>query len=158
MLRHGSNVGFRTSKTSSHLRGENGQMVVELAAVTPVVLMVALVIVNSLFFVAVSARFDHAAPQIVLSVCSSPEGTEFDIEQACGLVTERLSQEIGEERARFEVSNREESGSEVFTCRVFMRPWPLAQGKSSFLGLSIPFELEHEASLALDPYVIGELG
>lgn len=150
--------GFRRSRFASLLRlDEKAQMVVELAVVTPAILMVALVIVNSLFFTAETARFDHVAPQAVLSVCGSPEGAEFDVEQACGQVAERLRRGRDEGHVRYEVTSLGDGGCEIFSCTVFVRPWPLAEGKSNILGVKIPLELKHMVSMAVDPYVIGSL-
>lgn len=153
-----SHGGFYRSRFAS-LPGvdEDAQMVVELAAVTPAILMVALVVVNSLFFTAEVARFNHVAPQTVLRACGSPEGAEFDVGQACEQAAEHLRRERDEEHVRYEVTSFEDDGCDVFSCTVFVKPWPLAENKGSFLGMKIPLELKHTVSMAVDPYVIGSL-
>ena len=49
------------------LAGEEGQMSVELAATLPVVLVVALIILNLMRFVGACAQFDRVAPNAFVS-------------------------------------------------------------------------------------------
>ena len=56
------------------LREERAQAVVEMAVVTPVLIIVALIVYNVMLFTAASARFDRIAPDIVIAHGVSPSG------------------------------------------------------------------------------------
>lgn len=136
---------------------EAGQMVVELCVVMPVILMVAVAIVDGLVFAATCAKFDHLAPQAVLAVAASPEGTSFDAGTCSAEVEGQLSEEMAKDRA--EVSVEASGGGRVceFTCKLSMIPWPLADPGGSVMGMGVPMQLSREFKFCVRPYVIGEL-
>ena len=79
-----------------------GQMVVELCAVAPVIVMVAVLVLDSLVYAASCSGFDHLAAQGALSVAGAPAGTEFSPQQAAQDLQARLQEGRGE-RERVEV-------------------------------------------------------
>ncbi|MFR7734109.1 MAG: TadE/TadG family type IV pilus assembly protein [Collinsella sp.] len=60
------------------LREERAQATVEMAVVTPVLLVLALIVYNVMIFASAVARFDRVVPDIVLAhaVASEGEGDE----------------------------------------------------------------------------------
>lgn len=134
---------------------ESGQMVVELCVVMPVVLMVAVAIIDGLVFTAAASKFEHLSSQAVLAAAAAPAGTQFDSVQVAGEVQELLAQEMGDSRVDVEVGASQSGKVCEFACKMFMRPWPL--GSASVFGMLIPTALEHECRFDVRPYVIGEL-
>ena len=63
------------------LREERAQATVEMAVVTPVLLVLALIVYNVMIFASAVARFDRVVPDIVLAhaVASEGEGDERDV-------------------------------------------------------------------------------
>ena len=61
-------------------RFERGQMAVELAVVTPVILLVLVIAIDMLVFAGECARFDHIAAQVVIAEGASPPTGEHDHE------------------------------------------------------------------------------
>lgn len=56
------------------LREERAQATVEMAVVTPVLLVLALIVYNVMIFASAVARFDRVAPDIVLAHAVASEG------------------------------------------------------------------------------------
>ena len=75
--------------------GDAGQMVVELCAVVPVIVMVAVLVLDSLVYAASCSGFDHLAAQGALSVAGAPAGTEFSVQQAAQDLQARLQEGRG---------------------------------------------------------------
>lgn len=138
-------------------RLEAGQMVVELCVVMPVILMVAVAIVDGLVFVAACAKFDHLAPQAVLAAAASPEGTSFDAGACSAEVEGQLSEEMAKDRAKVSVEASDGGCVCEFTCKLSMIPWPLADPGGSVMGMGVPMQLSREFKFCVRPYVIGEL-
>lgn len=56
------------------LREERAQATVEMAVVTPVLLVLALIVYNVMIFASAAARFDRVVPDIVLAHAVASEG------------------------------------------------------------------------------------
>ena len=137
-------------------RYEAGQMVVELCVTMPVVLMVAVVVVDALVFTAAASKFEHLSSQAVIAVAAAPAGTQFDSAQLSSEVRDLLVQEMDDSHIQIDVSALDDGSISEFTCKMSMAPWPL--GKSSqVMGMTVPVLLEHELKFAVRPYVIGKL-
>lgn len=132
-------------------------MVVELCVVMPVILMVAVAIVDGLVFAAACARFDHLAPQAVIAVATAPEGTSFDAGASSVEIAGRLEEAMGEEHTTVGVEADDNGRLCEFTCRLSMAPWPLADAGGDVMGMSVPLRLSREFKFCVRPYVIGEL-
>ena len=61
------------------LRGRSGQMTVELAVMTPVVIVVVLIVLNLMGFIEACAAFDQAALDAVISHGVAPAGEQTQI-------------------------------------------------------------------------------
>lgn len=133
-----------------------GQMVVELCAVMPAVLMVAVAVVDGLVFTAACSSFDHLAPQAALSVAGAPAGTAFSAQDASQELQERLQEAVGEQGS-VRVEAQEEGRVCTFTCTLAMAPWPLAKPGEQLFSTLVPVQLEHSMGFAVRPYVVGSL-
>lgn len=133
-----------------------GQMVVELCAVMPAILMVAVAVIDGLVFTAACSSFDHLAPQAVLSVAGSPAGTAFSAGDAAQELQARLQEACGEQ-ASVRVEAWEQGSVCTFTCTLAMAPWPLARPGEQLFSMLVPVQLEHRLSFAVRPYVVGSL-
>ena len=148
--------GQRARPRRRRSAGDAGQMVVELCAVIPVVVMVAVAVLDGLVYAAACSGFDHLAAQGTLSVAGAPAGTDFSAEQAAQDLQARLQEGRGE-RERVEVEASDLGTLCLFTCHLSVTPWPLAAPGQRLFSMSVPLELEHSFSFAVRPYVIGAL-
>lgn len=139
------------------MRGESGQMVVELCAVMPVVLMVAVAIIDGLVFAGVSSKFEHLASQAVLASAAAPDGIDFDPAALALQIEERLAEEMDDSRVGIEVKAAQTGHICEFSCEVSMTPWPLSHGGGVVMGMGVPVQLRYVSRLSVRPYEIGGL-
>lgn len=144
------------------LSARDAQMTVELAVVVPVVIVVALVVLNLMGYVEACAAFDQAAQDAVLAQGVAPTG-EQDAEHAAGEVRAAIEELVGrEDRCEVEVRSEAVSagaqGSFVisplltrYVCTLTYRPWPRTL-RLPGVTYEAPFALEHECELVVDRY------
>lgn len=134
-------------------------MTVELAVLTPVVLVVALVAVNLMGFVDACAAFDRACQSAVVTFGVSPSG-EGTLARGEEEVRAAIVQELGrEDRCEVSVVARDVSRGDVlmsplltrYTCKLVFRPWP-RRVQLPVVSLEAPLALEHERELVVDRY------
>ena len=143
--------------------GEGGQMTVELAVVTPVVIVVALVVLNLMWFIEACAAFDQAALDAVVSHGVAPAGEQSQL-AAVDEVRDALSRALGrEETCEVEVSAEAagEGSPEAtfaisplltrYTCTLVYHPWPRLL-RMPGVTLEAPLALRHERELVVDRY------
>jgi hypothetical protein len=143
--------------------GEAGQMAVELAALLPVAVVVALVVYNLASFVVACAEFDRASQNAVVLLGVSPSGEQTEA-GAAGQVRDAVADAVGREgRCEVEVSCEGVSPDATdgefvvspfltrYTCRLSFRPWP---GSFVLAGVAFdsPLVLRHERSLVVDRF------
>lgn len=148
------------------LRDREGQMTVELAVLTPVVIVIALVALNLMGYVEACAAFDQASLDAVLAHGVAPSG-EQSSERAVEEVAAALEEAVGRE-GRCEVEVRaeavgERSGGTSFAvsplltryvCTLTYRPWPRSL-RLPGVTLEAPVALRHERELVVDRYRSG---
>ena len=140
-----------------------GQMTVELAVVTPVVIVVALIVLNLMGYVEACAAFDQAALDAVVSHGVAPAGEQTQI-AAVDEVRSALADALGREdtcEVEVSASAASEDATEAtfaisplltrYTCTLVYHPWP------SLLRLpgvtyEAPIALRHERELVVDRY------
>ena len=137
-------------------------MAVELAVLVPVIVAVALVVVNVLRFSELCARFDRVASDAVVMHGVSPAGTSGDlsgaeevraaIEAAMGDAACEVSVSVeavssGEGRALIDVA----AGTSRYVCRLGYRPWPSSMSIAG-VSASLPALAQHEKSVVVDRY------
>lgn len=133
---------------------EHGQMAVELAVVMPVILIVLVIAIDMLVFAGECARFDHIAPQRVLAQAASAPIDGYELDMRTAAIHAALESDFAKEGSSVEVSYEDAGAAlasmSVYRCTFRFAPWPL-----SIAGA--PALLEHECSIAVDPYTPGEL-
>ena len=146
------------------MREERAQATVEMAVVTPVLLVLALIVYNVMVFASAVARFDRVVPDIVLAHAVAPEGegNESSIDASATVQTQIQNAMEGYD-LQIEVSSEQGaatsdggllplSGSfRTYTCTMHYEPWP---SSLSIAGLSLgaPAQLSHERVVTVDPW------
>lgn len=143
-------------------RDDAGQMAVELALLMPVIVVVALVIVNVLRFSELCARFDRVAPDAVVMHGVSASGVSGElsgvsevreaIESAMGDMTCEVDvrvQGVSDEEGRALIDMA--AGTVCYTCTLGFRPWPSSASMAG-VGFELPVLVEHERSVVVDRY------
>lgn len=150
------------------LRCDEGQMVVEMAAVAPVVIAVAVIVTNLMMFMVGASRFDRVALDAVLAVAVAPTGEAGDRgqEQAVREAIERAMNGMRGMAITVEVIPgwRDASTGGIgfscaphltkYRCTLLFEPWP--QGFSvAGVAVGTPPVLRHERSIVVDRYRTG---
>lgn len=144
----------------------SGQMVVELAVVIPVVLVVALIVLNLMGYIEACAAFDQAVPDTVIACGVSP-AQEQDLPSALSSIQAQLTRTIGREaRCEVEVSAAPltdyPEGAPLtlsplltrFECTLIYRPWP-QELRLPGISLVSPVALRHQRSFVVDRFRSG---
>lgn len=145
----------------------DGQMVVEMAVLAPVMMVVALVVLNLAWFLEACARFDRMAPDVIMAVAVSPAGElggghhVHEVAEALGSAMEGLrgcSVDVNAESAWDAVA---QTGSfsmaphlTRYVCTLRYAPWPSSFSVAG-IDAGIPFELCHKRSFVVDLYRCG---
>lgn len=146
------------------LREEHAQATVEMAVVTPVLLVLALIAYNVMIFAGAVARFDRVVPDIVLAHAAAPggEGDESSID-ASTTVQAQIQDAMEGYDLQVEVSSEQGTASSdggllslsgtfrTYTCTMHYEPWP---SSLSIAGVSLgaPAMLTHERAVTVDPW------
>ena len=141
------------------LREERAQATVEMAVVTPVLLVLALIVYNVMIFAGAVARFDRVVPDIVLAHAVAPggEGDESSADASATVQTQILNAMEGYD-LQIEVSS--EQGAEAsdggllslsgtfrtYTCTMHYEPWPTSLSIAG-VPLGAPTTLSHERAV-----------
>ncbi len=158
----GGGVAGRLAKDGYSDR-QSGQMTVELAVLVPVVIVVALIVVNLMEFVEACAAFDRLSLDEVIAEGVSPPG-EQSVAASVVAVEAALRAALGREGS-CDVEVRAESVSAGegerllsvaplltrYTCTLVYRPWP-RELRLPGITYSAPFALRHERTLVIDRY------
>lgn len=155
--------GPRMGGPAGRLGGRSGQMVVELAVMVPVVLVVALVVLNLMGFLEACAAFDQVALDVVIAHGVAPAGEQSQV-ASVEEVRAALEEGLGREgTCEVEVSAEgvsEGGGSATFaisplltryTCTLYYHPWPRLL-RMPGITLEAPVSLRHERQLVVDRY------
>lgn len=126
------------------LREERAQATVEMAVVTPVLLVLALIVYNVMIFASAVARFDRVVPDIVLAhAVASEEGDESSADASATVQTQILNAMEGYD-LQIEVSS--EQGAEAsdggllsYPVRLGPTPAPCTMSLGRLLSASLAF-------------------
>lgn len=143
-------------------REARAQATVEMAVVTPVLIVLALIVYNLMVFLSATARFDRVAPDVVLAHAVSPASDGGGA--ASEAETVRLQLERAMEGYEVEIEVVEEADASegdtllslvgaqrTYRCTMVYRPWP--QGLSiAGVSMGAPFALRHERPVTVDPW------
>lgn len=146
------------------LHEECAQATVEMAVVTPVLLVLALIVYNIMVYAGAVARFDRVVPDIVLAHAVAPggEGDDSAVDASTRVQAEVQSAMEGYD-LQIEVSSEQgttatDSGLlslsgtfRTYSCTMSYKPWP---GALSIAGVSLgaPAALTHERAVTVDPW------
>ena len=146
------------------LREERAQATVEMAMITPVLLVLALIVYNVMIFAGAVARFDRVVPDIVLAHAVSPGGEGDDsVVDASATVQAQIQDAMEGYELQIEVSSEQGTAAtdggllslsgtfRTYTCTMRYEPWP---GSLSIAGFSLgaPAMLTHERAVTVDPW------
>ena len=146
------------------LREERAQATVEMAMITPVLLVLALIVYNVMIFAGAVARFDRVVPDIVLAHAVSPGGEGDDsVVDASATVQAQIQDTMEGYELQIEVSSEQGTAAtdggllslsgtfRTYTCTMRYEPWP---GSLSIAGFSLgaPAMLTHERAVTVDPW------
>ena len=143
-------------------RGEDGQAVVELAVVAPVLLVLSLVVYNLMGFTSAVARFDRVAPDIVLAQAVSPtagadalEAVRSELEQAMdGFDVELEVSVLGDGAEGGETLLSLIGGRQTYSCTLRYKPFPSSIGLAG-VEVEVPTFLSHTREVVVDPWKSG---
>ena len=141
------------------LREERAQATVEMAVVTPVLLVLALIVYNVMIFASAVARFDRVVPDIVLAHAVASESSA----DASATVQTQILNAMEGYDLQIEVSS--EQGAEAsdggllslsgtfrtYTCTMHYEPWPTSLSIAG-VPLGAPTTLSHERAVTVDPW------
>ena len=144
------------------LREERAQATVEIAVVTPVLLVLALIVYNVMIYASAVARFDRVVPVLAHAVAPSGEGDESSVDASATVRTQILNAMEGYD-LQIEVSS--EQGAEAsdggllslsgtfrtYTCTMHYEPWPTSLSIAG-VPLGAPTTLSHERAVTVDPW------
>lgn len=136
---------------------KSGQMAVELSIVFPIMIIVAVVLVNALSFASECARFDREARNAIRCEASTPAINEGYFGPA-SRIESALQSSFSASNESISVSA---SKSSLFTtryeCELMWSPTLFGIGmKTSVFGVQL-FQLSHKCALSVDPYRAGDV-
>lgn len=154
------------ARTCEVIAEERAQATVEMAVVTPVLLVMALIVYNLMVFASATARFDRIAPDIVLAHGVAPSGDDHaGTGETAASIQAEIAEVMGDYDVEVEVSV--ERGSEQtesllslvgamrsYRCEMRYRPWP-SNWSIAGVSLGAPLELTHVRDVAVDPWRSG---
>lgn len=144
------------------LREHRAQATVEMAAVAPVLIVLALIVYNAMQFMAATARFDRVAPDIVLAHGVAPASGADTV----SMIAAQLEEAMRGYELEVEVSCEEGDGQDAssflslvgplktYRCTMRYRPWPSGLSIAG-VELGAPAFLAHERSVTVDPWRSG---
>ena len=148
----------------TRLREERAQATVEMAMITPVLLVLALIVYNVMIFAGAVARFDRVVPDIVLAHAVSPGGEGDDsVVDASATVQAQIQDAMEGYELQIEVSGEQGTAAtdggllslsgtfRTYTCTMRYEPWPSSLSIAGF-SLGAPAVLTHERAVTVDPW------
>ena len=147
--------GSRLTILSARIGDRRGQMTMEMMAVLPVAIVIAVIAVNALVFFGDCASFDRAARSAIRVYATSPSyGVQAGQSQAS--IRSAVQAEIGGEFTSVEVTyGGVGAGLTRYTVTLDYAPNLFGMGmRETVLGVQLP-HLKHSTSLVVDTYKPG---
>ena len=148
---------------------DDGQMFVEMAVVAPVMIVMAIVVVNLMLYIEAASRFDRVVPDAIMAVAVSPgsgasEGSaqEHAVTVAIAGAMEGIANVDVQVRAVSAWSWGDGDGVGFsfaphltrYVCTMTYHPWPSALTVAG-VEAGIPLTLTHERTFTVDRYRSG---
>lgn len=160
----------RLSAPPRVLGEEDGQMVVEMAVVTPVMIVVAVIVLNLMWFLEASARFDRVALDEVVALAASPSGEDQESGAQGHAVASAIESAMGGMRGVSVSVEAQTVWDDVaagvgftfaphltrYVCTMTYVPWPVSLTIAG-VDAGVPGSLCHERSIVVDRYRSGVL-
>lgn len=155
----------------SALADESAQATVEMVAVVPVLLVLALIAFNLMRFTAATARFDRVAPDIVLAHGVSTQGSDGAGLDDGGVesIRSELERAMDGQGVGIEVSYADRAGDHsgdgvlslagalrTYSCTMEYEPWPSGLSVAG-VSMGAPAMLRHVREVTVDPWRPGVL-
>ena len=138
------------------LRGERGQMTVEIATVLPVAIIVMAVVCNGMAFFSECAAFDRMARNAVRLYATVPAYGE-DLAQAQANIEELLEARFAGPGQEVTVASEDAGGYTCYTATLSFAPTLFGMSlRQEFFGVHLP-RISQSASLTDDSYKPGML-
>ena len=148
------------------VRDEEGQMVVEMAVVAPVMIVVAIVAVNLMWFLEASSRFDRLAPDVVAAIAVSPGAGEGGSQEHA--VTQALQEAMSGLRGVSVTASARSLWDDLasgagftmaphltrYECTLYYEPWPSSLTVAG-VQAGVPARLAHTKAFTVDRYRSG---
>ena len=136
---------------------KSGQMAVELAIVFPIMIIVAVVLVNALSFAGECARFDREARNAIRTEAATPAINENDTGPATR-VNDALMSSFSANNESVQVTCEHSSlFTKNYKCKLLWSPTLFGLGlRDEVFGVKL-FQLTHECELAVDPHRAGDI-
>ncbi len=137
------------------IKNTDGQAMVELAIVLPVIIIIAVIAVNALTFFSQCSAFDRTFKQIASTIGTSP-GYGKDIGDTKALLETTLEEKFNNEFLEFEVSvNAVSGGFQEFKGQLKMHPTLFGMGlRGEVFGVPL-LTLNHEQRIVIEVYKPG---
>lgn len=137
------------------VKGERGQMTVELAAALPVLIIVAVVAVNACTFFSECAVFDRVSHEAVRIHAASPAYRQ-GADRSCALVKQEVESALGASNVEVAVSHGVVGADfDSYTMTLTFHPTLFGMGlRSEVFGVALP-PLVHTTSYVVDSYKPG---
>ncbi len=155
----------------AHIRGDSGQMAVELAILMPVVLVIAIIAANLFAYMGACVRFDRVASEAVRVNGVSPGYGEYSSSICEQNIADAISSAfVDQSNISIEVSSREISSigglGEITNEGLIFSLVPSYREYTCTMNYSVPFfengifgfafpELQHESVYIVDPFESG---
>lgn len=148
---------------------ERAQATVEMAVVTPVLIVLALIVYNVMLFVSATARFDRVVPDVVIAQGVSPVGAEADAsaDDMSGQIRSALSSAMDGYGVEVEVACAKRDGLlgdsgelsmigelKTYRCTMKLKPWPASLSIAG-VDMGAPAFLKHARDVTIDPWKPG---
>ena len=137
------------------VRSQAGQMTVELAVVMPVMIAVALIVVNSILFMSECAAFDQLAKDAIRVHAASP-GYGMDAHECAARIQETLALSFNKDFEQVSVAVRDAAGGHrCYEATLLFMPTLFGRSFSGgVFGVSLP-SVSHCTQLVVSPFKPG---
>lgn len=141
----------------SKIRDQKGQMMVELCMLLPVVIVIAVIVVNAIMFFGDCAKFDRISRNAACAVAASPS-YGWNPGQSAAEIQAQVESEMSASNLTSSVDVFVDSnGMETYRATLRFRPTLFGLGlNTEVLGVPLP-SLTHTSSITVSPYKPGML-
>lgn len=142
-------------KIKQYIKANEAQATVELCVMFPIILIIAVIMVNALTFFTKCASFDRSLQQIVSSLGTSIAYGE-NIQNFRSQIIAMLNDEFDNDFIEFEISVENQSGNhQTFDGILKMYPTLFGMGlRDNIFGVPLP-SLNHHQKISIDVYKPG---